>query len=180
MSDRSNEYFIDNDIVRMCEHFADMVVSSNLDCYKKRKQFNQDKIKNDILIGKIAEWGVFFVYLNRGIANIGFPDMQIYPTEDKSFDCDLSCGSYKLHIKSQTYQSAHRYGDSWIFQIKDPLFEYSNEYDIVIGCRVTFGTEGAFVQIMLEKCFNDLKFGDTKMLKFPGDKKAIYQKENNE
>jgi hypothetical protein len=172
------EYYLDPDIVKMCQHFADRVIDTNLQCYSKRRQLNADKIRQDIFIGKVAEWGVFFNYLKRGRTNIQPPDMRVYLAEDKSFDSDLRWGLFHLHVKSQTFESADRYGDSWIFQTKDPLFEYSDEYDIIIGCRVHIDTEGAYVQIKLEKPFKNLVFGDTKLSKFAGNKKAVYLKDN--
>ncbi len=176
-----NQYYLDRDIVILCEHFAEKVVSTNLDCYKDRKQHSVDKIKKDILIGKLAEWGVFFVYcFLRKKINITSPDMKIYPAKDKSFDADLKFGLFNLHVKSQTSESAYRYGDSWIFQSKDPLFVSANEYDIIIGCRVDLQEDGALVEIKLEKPFDNLKFGEPKLAKFCGTKKTIYLKDNNE
>ena len=176
------EYYLDPDIVKMCQHFADRVIDTNLQCYSKRRQLNADKIRQDIFIGKVAEWGVFFNYLKRGRTNIQPPDMRVYLAEDKSFDSDLRWGLFHLHVKSQTFESADRYGDSWIFQTKDPLFEFASGYDIVIGCRVTVDSfnENAFVEILLEKQFQKLTFGDTKLSKFSGNKKALYLKDNNE
>jgi hypothetical protein len=175
------EYFLDKDIVILCKHFAEKVVQTNIDCYKDRNQNSIEKIKKDILIGKLAEWGVFFVYhFVRGKMNISSPDMRIYSIKDKSFDADLKFGLFNLHVKSQTSESAYRYGDSWVFQIKDPLFVYSNEYDIIIGCRVYLESDGALVQIKLEKPFDNLKFGEPKLAKFCGIKKTIYLKDNND
>lgn len=175
-----NEYFVGDDIIKICNHFADRVISTNIDCYQNRKQYNLDKIRQDIVLGKIAEWGVYFNYLHRGRTNIGIPDMNIYQAGHKNFDADLKWGFYNLHIKSQTFESAERFGDSWIFQAKDPLFDFSNEYDIIVGCRVTMDTDGCLVQIKLEKPFRNLIFGDTRMSKFAGNKKAVYLKDNNE
>lgn len=177
-SDR--EYYLGTDIYRLCENFADRVISTNKDEYAKRKQVNLNKIKQDIFIGKLAEWGVYFIYLKRGRKNVSVPDMNIYAKEHKSFDADLNWGLFKLHIKSQNFESADRYGDSWIFQSKDPLFDFSNEYDIIIGCRVGIDDFeiGAFVEIMLEKPFKSLTFGETKLSKFEGTKKAVYLKDN--
>lgn len=174
------EYYLDNDIINMCEHFADTVISTNIDCYRKRKQYNIDKIKQDIFLGKLAEWGVFFIYLSRGCTNILPPDMKVYSRNKKSFDGDLKWGLYNLHIKSQTFESADRYGDSWIFQCKDPLFAYSSEYDIIIGCRVSINSDGCFIEIKLEKPFKNLVFDNTRLSKFVGDKKAVYLKDNND
>jgi hypothetical protein len=172
------EYYLDSDIVKLCQHFADTALDTNIQCYNKRRQFNSDKIKQDIFIGKLAEWGVFFSYIKRNQTTIQPPDMRIYLAEEKSFDCDLRWGLYKLHVKSQTFESAERYGDSWIFQSKDPLFGYSNEYDIIVGCRVAVDSEGALVQILLEKPFRNLNFSEPKLSKFAGNKKAIYLKDN--
>lgn len=172
------QYYLDSDIVLMCQHFADRVIDTNLHCYSKRRQLNADKIRQDIFIGKVAEWGVFFIYLKRGRTNVQPPDMKVYLAEDKSFDSDLRWGLFHLHVKSQTWESAGRYGDSWIFQSRDPLFEYSDEHDIIIGCSVHIENEGAVVDIKLEKPFKDLIFGDTKLSKFAGNKKAVYLKDN--
>lgn len=180
LSDRS--YQLQSDIYKICEHFAERVLITNKDEYSKRKQFNLSKIKNDILLGKLAEWGVYFIYLSEGRININIPDMSIYSAQHKSFDADLHWGLYNLHIKSQSFESSNRYGDSWIFQAKDPLFEFSNEYDIVIGCRVFTDeiNETARVEILLAKQFKTLVFGETKLSKFSGNKRALYLKDNDE
>jgi hypothetical protein len=181
----SSEYYVSRDLIKLCEIFADRVISTNKHQYEKRNQFNPKKIWNDIFQGKIAEWGVYFIYSERGVNNIDPPDMKIYKARDKSFDADLKFGMFNLHIKSQTYQSSMRYGDSWIFQAKDPLFESASEYDIVIGCRISLDQscetfiEGAFVEIKLEKAFHNLIIGETKLSKFSENKKAIYLKDNN-
>lgn len=180
-----SEYYVGRDIIKLCEIFADRVISTNISQYEKRKQFDQKKIWNDIFYGKIAEWGVYFIYSERGRKNLDPPDMKIYKAKDKSFDADLKFGLFNLHIKSQTYESSARYGDSWIFQAKDPLFESANEYDILVGCRVSLDQpsksyiEGALVEIKLEKAFHDLIIGKTKLSKFSENKKAVYLKDNN-
>lgn len=177
-------YYLSRDIVLLCEVFSSRVLHTNIDEYSKRSQKNVEKIWNDIFYGKLAEWGVYFIYLERGITNIDPPDMKIYNSWNKSFDPDLRYGLFNLHIKSQTFESAHRYGDSWIFQSKDPLFESSSEYDIMIGCRVTLDKtngdfiEGAYIEIKLEKDFNSLAFGKTKLSKFSENKIAVYLEDN--
>lgn len=181
-----NQYYLPREIVKVCEVFASRVLYTNIDEYYRRKQTDSNKIWNDILYGKLAEWGVYFIYLERGRTNIDPPDMKIYNAWNKSFEADLKYGLFNLHIKSQTYQSAERYGDSWILQSKDPLFEHSNEYDIMIGCRVTTNItgkdfiEGALVEIKLEKPFDKLKVSKPKLSKFNDTKKAIYLKDNDE
>jgi hypothetical protein len=58
------------------------------------------------------------------------------------------------------------------------LFEFNNEYDIVIGCSVDINTEGVNVYIKLERLFKELTFGETKLSKFGNNKKALYLKDN--
>jgi hypothetical protein len=180
------EYYLNRDIVRICEVFSSRVLHTNVDEYFNRNQTDTTKIWNDIFYGKLAEWGVYFIYLERGRTNIDPPDMRVYQPDKKSFDADLRYGLYNLHVKSQNYKSAVRYGDSWILQSKDPLFGYASEYDILIGCRVTTDEnskdfiEGALVEIQLEKPFNKLKISKPKLSKFNGTKKAVYLKDNNE
>lgn len=174
------EVFLADDIVTICKHFADRVIDTNKDEYARRNQINYDKIKQDILVGKLAEWGVFFIYLNRNRNSVSMPDMNIYSAKDKSFDADLHWNLYSIHVKSQTFESFCRYGDSWMFQSKDPLFAHSSEYDIIVGCRVTVVEEGCLVEIRLEKPFKNIVFAEPKLSKFAGNKKAIYLKDNNE
>lgn len=181
----TNSYYLSRDIVKICENFADRVLQTNVDEYARRNQNSQKKIWSDIFTGKLAEWGVYFIYLERGRKNIDPPDMRIYGRSDKSFDADLRWGLFNLHIKSQVFESAIKYGDSWMFESKDPLFDFSNEYDIVIGCRVNLDIptvnyiEGALVEIKIEKTFKHLVIGDPKLSKFSGKKKAIYLRDNN-
>lgn len=181
-----DSYYLSRDIVKMCEVFCSRVLHTNVDEYHRRKQTDLSKIWDDIFYGKLAEWGVYFIYLERGKTNLNPPDMTIYTAKQKSYEPDLKYGLFNLHIKSQTYQSAERYGDSWMFQSKDPLFEYPNEYDIMIGCRVSIHEsskdfiEGAFVEIKLEKQFNKLVISEPRLSKFQGMKKTVYLKENNE
>lgn len=180
-----SEYYLGIDIYLLCENFANRVVSTNIEEYSKRKQIDTSKIVTDILYGKLAEWGVYFIYLSRGRTNISTPDMIIYPPYQKSFDADLTWGLYQIHVKSQTFESANKFGESWIFQAKDPLFVHPSEYDILIGCRVqiirTNGSiSGCLVEIRLEKPVKNLKINEPKMSKFKTNKKAIYLKDNDE
>jgi len=173
-------FYLSSDIVKICEHFAERSYLTNIDCYALRKQTSPEKIKKDIMLGKLAEWGVYFIYLARGRKSIAPPDLQVYEASSKSFDPDLRWGLFSLHVKSQTFESAERYGDSWIFQAKDPLFEQANEYDIMIGCRVALDEYdgGCLVDIRLERKFVDLIVAAPKMSKFNDNKKAVYLEDN--
>jgi hypothetical protein len=172
---------LEGDIITLCKHFSEQSFKSSVDEYARRKQVNEDKIKHDIMLGKLAEFGVYFIYLEQGKTNITAPDLNIYSAKNKSFDPDLRWGMYNLHIKSQTLQSSERYGDSWVFQSKDPAVNSPNEYDIFIGTCITYeeGCSTACVSIMLEKKLDSIKFGKPKLQKFStNNKTCVYLKDN--
>jgi hypothetical protein len=178
----NNKYYtLQQDIITLCRHFAEQSLKSSIDEYARRKQVNENKIKSDIMLGKLAEFGVYFMYLEQGRTNITAPDLNIYSAKNKSFDPDLRWGMYNLHIKSQTLHSSERYGDSWVFQSKDPVVHSPNEYDIFIGTCITYeeGCSIATVSIMLEKKLDSVKFGQPKLQKFSANNKTcIYLKDN--
>lgn len=176
-----SEYYLESDTVKMCEHFAERSYKSSADMYAHRKQANEAKIKQDIMLGKLAEFGVYFIYLANGRTNITAPDLNIYPAKQKSFDPDLRWGLFNLHIKSQTIESANRYGDSWVFQSNDPAVKSPNEYDIFVGAGVTFDdyNNGCLINIKMERKLDELKFGAPKLAKFNANNKTcIYLKDN--
>lgn len=177
----SRTYILPREIYILCKHFAFKSYATNEDCYSKRGQSDTYKIIDDITVGKLAEWGVFFMYLQEGRHNISSPDMNIYSIRNKSYDPDLKWGLYRLHIKSQTFESSERYGSSWMFQAKDPLFAKADDCDIIIGCRVhldNINDDTCLVEIQLEKPFCQLVIGEPKLSKFVNGKKAIYLKDN--
>ena len=104
------------------------------------------------------------------------PDLKIYNSKDKSFSCDLNCGKYKIHVKSQTVQSVKRYGHSWLFQRTDPLCVEPDEYDIFAFTEVDLSSKT--VQVIgfcnvLDIKENDL-FGECKIYSFRRTKIALY------
>jgi hypothetical protein len=164
----------------MCKNFAEISVKTSTDEYFKRNQRDVSKIKKDILLGKVAEWGVYFIYLENNKTLITPPDMNVYSKFEKSFECDLRWGLFRLHVKSQDTYSADRYGTSWVFQKKDPLFVHSGSYDIIIGCRVDMISDTPTVEILLERPFRELKFNKPKLDKFSDNKIVLYLQDNNE
>ena len=175
------QYTLNKDIISLCRHFAERSLKSSVDEYARRKQVNEHKIKSDIMLGKLAEFGVYFIYLEQGRTNITAPDINIYSAKNKSFDPDLRWGMFNLHIKSQTLMSSQLYGDSWVFQSKDPVVTAPNEYDIFIGTCVDCAEEAecCTVSILLEKQLNSVKFGQPKLQKFNANNKTcIYLKDN--
>jgi hypothetical protein len=166
---------IKQDVIKLCEKFAEKCCLTNLDEYKKRNQNNLDKIKKDIAIGKIGEIGVYYILLEKGIKNINFPDFKIYKKEKKSFDSDLKVGNYNLHIKTQTKKSSLLFEESWMFQKKDPVISNPTNYDFFIGN--IYDEDNFELKLVLSKHVKLLKF-DKPKLPTLSNKVCVYLKNN--
>lgn len=121
------EVELGDDIVYLCNHFAELTYLSNLDEYSRRGQNNPDKIKLDIAQGKAAEFAVMYYLLEEGHGKVSIPDMNLH--RNKSFDPDLTTSRYNVHVKSQSQESYSKYGKSFLFQKKDPLVTKPKQND---------------------------------------------------
>lgn len=104
---------------QVCEEFADARLES-AGLYKRRGGFKEE----DIIAGAMGEIAAYKVLKKAG-HDLRKPDFEIYNTRDKSYDADLRIKKKRFHVKSQTKQSANRYGKSWLCQRHDPLFKGS-------------------------------------------------------
>jgi hypothetical protein len=87
--------------------------------YASRNQTNENKVRADIYLGKLAEYAVFNYLISKG-RKCSAPDITIYEAKQKSYDADLYVnGQSPLHVKSCI--QAQGYGNSWVFQPNDPL-----------------------------------------------------------
>jgi len=102
-----------------CNEFATKRTENN-NLYKKRGGF---KIE-DIISGSMGEIAVYKALKKNG-HTLRKPDFEIYSNRRKSYDADLKSGNKHFHVKSQTLDSASKYGKSWLCQRKDPLFANS-------------------------------------------------------
>lgn len=133
---------IGDDQIRECYSFAEASYSSSLDKYSRRNQSNHDKIKNDIYLGKVAEYAMYNYYVSRGF-KVSVPDVEVYDARGKSFDADLTLYSdmdYKIHVKSHFIGSV--FPTSWVFQKEDPLVKHPKEYDIIALCNINSVGQG--------------------------------------
>jgi hypothetical protein len=122
-----------------CIEFAVKSVDSSKDHYAKRNQNNIDKIKNDIYLGKVAEFAVYnYYYQNFG--KISKPDLKVYDQKGKSYDADLKTKKSLVHVKS--YFSKSGFQPSWVFQKNDPLVVSPKDNDMVIMCIVDENGKG--------------------------------------
>jgi hypothetical protein len=113
---------------KQCDLFSKFSVFSSLEEYKKRNQFDKEKIINDIYNGKVAEFMVYnFLILKQ--KKVNSPDLNIYENYNKSYDADLSLQGANIHIKSHNVNS--NFPVSWVFQKKDSLITKIKDDDFL-------------------------------------------------
>jgi hypothetical protein len=171
-----SSYVLTPEIIQMCEEFAEKCSPTNKIQYTKRNQTNPEKIKKDIRIGKMGEFAVYHIMLEKKINDITQPDLNIYLKTHKSFDSDLKCNNYNLHVKSQCLESASRFGISWMFQKEDPIVTTPSVYDYFIGTIVDEKTKK--VEVKLSKPVKDLVFGEPVLDILKKTKVCVYLKNN--
>lgn len=111
------KFTISEDIYNRCTQFAKSSVSTNSGKYARRNQFDVEKIVKDIRNGKIGEEAVYQIF-SPSLTELSKPDHQIYAKKDKNWSADLhdDKSGVRLAVKSQDYESARDFGESWVFQ----------------------------------------------------------------
>lgn len=111
--------------------FAEKSISTNINKYISRNQPNIKKGMNDNRVGKIGE-EVVYNYLVKIMPEITKPDYIVYKVKNKSWEKDLRdiATNVKIGVKTQTKQSAERYGQSWVFQNEDKGINGNDKIDI--------------------------------------------------
>lgn len=105
-----------------CKEFAEKLVNTTESFHRLRGQSNKEARIVQATEGKIAEFGAYDMFANFFKLECTKPDMQIYSNNTsirKSFDPDIRVQGHKCHVKSQTAESAYRFGTSWMFQYAD-------------------------------------------------------------
>lgn len=118
---------------KQCLEFAQNCVSTNYQEYSRRNQSDEQKIIDDIRIGKICECMVTRYFTLKG-KPCSSPDFAIYGKEKKSFDSDIVVfdTDTKIHVKS--CRSDSPFPISWVFQPNDPLIIAPEENDYIALC----------------------------------------------
>lgn len=166
------------------EDFAEKSISTNINIYASRNQPNIKKGMNDNKVGKIGE-EVVCAFLKEKIPNITLPDYTIYKVKNKSWDKDLKDpnSDIKVGVKTQTTESANRYGESWVFQnedkgvnsIKDKLDTNNFISFVLIDLNNKIGTIRAIVKVPW--LHNNNLFMPMKLAHLQNNKKAVYYNE---
>lgn len=132
----------------------------------------------DILCGAMGEMAVW-KWLKETRKSISEPDFSILDPKDKSYECDLKDRTRNYHVKSQTYTSRDRYGESWLLQKKDPILSEPSNKDYLVLTNVhTFS--GIITIHGMWQVSNILdKIGEPKVPSFRATKAAIYLEDIN-
>jgi hypothetical protein len=122
----------------MCIDFANQYINENADLYLSRNHSVKEKVVQDIVNGKLAEWMIYYAIKKNG-GNCSYPDMIVYPPHTKDYSSDLILtldnGDKKLiHVKSHNLNS--NYPVSWLFQPNDPLVSNPASNDYIALCVI--------------------------------------------
>lgn len=134
-----------NYVINECRDFALKEYETTKHVRARRNQCNKQRIIEQNITGKVGEFAVMFHLLDEG-HDMNTPDMEV--TRNKSYDADLIWNKRPLHVKSQSIESATRFGTSWTFQKgghgyghTDPLTNMVLDEDVVFcvvnGMHVT-------------------------------------------
>jgi hypothetical protein len=164
--------------LQKCETFALQCAETNKDRYRSRGQMSIDKIVSDIFVGKAGECAVYLHKKSLGI-KCSKPDFLIYHGKKKSYAADLRIGEKLLHVKTQSQNSAEKYGISWILQVKegdqDKLFRHRSENDLAIFCVMkSESVVTVLAEVSIVWLFDNNLVDEPKLKWFIGTKKAVY------
>ena len=123
--------------VKKCEKFANDVLPTVARSYTKRGEARQSKIWNDIFIGKLGEVAGYKYLKELGWKNVSKPDFKIYKGRAKSFDQDIMIKDtpIKVHMKTQSNNSFHKFGRSYLLQKSDSLTQNPDRNEILLMAK---------------------------------------------
>lgn len=155
-----------------CLGFSEKSVDSSIDQYSKRSQNNIEKIKDDIYLGKVAEYAIYNHYKSQD-KKISLPDITIYDAKHKSYDADLTLSNqYSIHVKSHYIKS--QFPTSWVFQKTDPLIKSPSTSDIIALCVIDHKGQG---QAYIDYATTLIQHTKPLVKKYLSSKTAIYLKD---
>lgn len=178
--------WIHHDYVEQCKKFSVDVFSTNKAHYARRRQTNEEKIRHQTVVGKMAEYGAWMCLKAIFNDQMEEPDTKIYPASKKTFNADLNYKDLRFHVKACEVGS--KYPQSWIFQWggnggevikghRDKLFRTESPNDLIVFCAVS--VKDSCVQVFgvapAKDCLVLLKDPVLDWLK--GIKKAIYKED---
>ena len=153
-----------------CEKFADDQLKGSAKLYAYRGESSKLKMREDIIIGKLAEVGACKFFKSRK------PDFTIYERSKKSYSADLKLGNMRIHVKSQSKLSVKKYGHSWLFQRSDQIVRNATPFDFLVLTSVDLDKlEVTILKIIRAREIN--KWGECRVPRYRHSKVALYLKE---
>ena len=170
--------------VQKAKDFAKKRLEKSRAHYMKRKQFNSEKLREDITIGALGEIAAYRMLKKQYGIKVSKPDFNVYEAPKKTFDADLmDKQGHMFHIKSQSIDSSKKYGRSYILQYggngrghTDKLFRNTSSNDYLIPTEVD--TEKMIVTLFgcyrIETIFKEDMIKMPKIKWLQDIKRAIY------
>jgi len=170
--------------LKIATKFAEARYEKSKAHYMRRRQFNESKIKQDIIVGALGEIAAYKMLKEDYGMGVSKPDFNVYEAQKKTFDADLQDKQGRnYHCKSQSMDSASKYGKSYILQYggngyghTDKLFRNRDNNDYLIPALVD--TEK--MTVTLYGCYRISSIFDADLIKLPkvkwleDTKRAIY------
>ena len=170
--------------LRIATEFAEARFEKSKVHYMRRKQFNEAKVKHDIMVGALGEIASYKMLKEDYGIKVSFPDLNVYEKAKKTFNADLvDKQGRNYHVKSQSITSSERYGRSYILQYggnghghTDKLFRNTSSNDYLIPTEVD--TEKMIVTLFgcyrIETIFKEDMIKMPKIKWLQDIKRAIY------
>ncbi len=159
--------------INKCKDFAAERMGGSADLYKYRGEQNISKMEEDIIIGTMAEWGVYKYLQSKGVA-VTKPDMKIYEKRRKSFSADLINDKYRFHVKSQGIKSMKRYGASWLCQKTDRLLNNPEDDEYFVFTKVEDREVEILAIVKVKDIVENDLIGEPSVYQYRHTKRALY------
>lgn len=167
------EIKLSNYYLKKCQDFANARIDGSKQLYAYRGESNIEKMKEDIVVGLMAEWGCYKWLKSLGL-NPSKPDMKIYEGRRKSYSADIFCNDLRIHVKSQSEKSSARYGLSWLGQKTDKLWSSPDNQDLVFFAQVSGNVVKILGMVSAKDIVENDLLKEPKVPKYRHSKVAIY------
>lgn len=165
-------------IKNKCIDFAETRIDMSSKLYSYRGKTSREKMVEDIVVGTMGEYAVYNYLKSQNVITCK-PDTKIYENRRKSYDADLVGPDIKVHVKSQSVDSAKKYGNSWLLQKTDKVIKDPGCNEYFAFCEVDVDTRKVRI-LGIVKCRDIVKnelLGECKVPYFRHSKVALYMSE---
>ncbi|MBD2000944.1 hypothetical protein H6G00_30850 [Leptolyngbya sp. FACHB-541] len=169
------EVSVGHDVLERAKSFSEKVAPTvgTRGVYMDTNQSDLRKIRHDHYVSKVGEEAVKQILQQLG-RTIEGPDYEIYQGKQKSWDPDLWVDGVDLAVKTQTRESANKFGLSWTFQAsrqrRDPILDKPDAW----VCFVKFDPQKQQCCVYPPCQIKELEFGEPVLAKLKGTKKVVY------